>query len=175
MDHMYHITNFRTSLMIFLSKSMVRTLLRTMYMTTSSTSRVPGEYYIDSYSGLSIPLVQTSIQHVVPKCYLPSSKFWDMNNLLIVEKDLNNFRANTKFGRKTVQGVSFCPDENKGVVARICWHMFDTCQYAKNKQHLILDQKLLLEWNEKYPVSDFEKYVNEFTFKKQGTYNKRVG
>ena len=169
-----HISDSPSSTMI-LSKNMVRNFLRTVYMTTSSISKVPGEFYIDSYTGLSIPLVQTSMEHVVPKCYLPSNKYWDMNNLLIVGQELNNYRSNTKFGRETIKGVSFCPDENKGVVSRVCWHMFDTCESVKKKQDLIIDQNLLEEWNDKYPVTDFEKYVNEFTFQKQGTFNKRVG
>jgi len=161
--------------MLLLSKNVVRSLLRTLYTAKSTISKVPGEFYIDSYTGLSIPLARTSIEHVVPKCYLPRSKHLDMNNLLIIDRGLNSRRSNTKFGRETIRGISFCPDESKGVVARICWHMFDTCESVKKSQKLILSQDLLEEWDDTYPVTDFEKYVNEFVYSKQGTYNKRIG
>ena len=59
---------------------------------------------------------------------------------MIVDKDLNNFRSNTKFGNSILRGVTFCPSENKGQVARICAHMIDRCNDSSIRYNYLLNK-----------------------------------
>ena len=126
--------------------------------------------YNDLYTNMKLLPKSTTIEHVVPKSRLPKTAIWDLNNLVLIDKDLNQFRGNTKFGTKTIKAVSFCPKFNKGHVSRICAHMFE--KYPNTNTKLVIDKKTLLLWNEMYPVTDFEKYVNEYIFNVQGTFNR---
>ena len=75
-----------------------------------------------------------------------------------------------------LRGVTFCPSENKGQVARICAHMIDRCNDSKHKITVssVIDPFLMEEWNREYPVSDHEKYVNNYIYDIQGTYTEYV-
>jgi len=135
-----------------------------------------GNWYRDGYTNLMIPVSRVSIEHVVPRSLLPKKMVWDLNNLLIVDKGLNNYRSNTKFGRSTLRGVTFCPAENKGQIARICAHMIDSCNgtsYSESASSVI-DPFLMEEWSREYPVTDHEKYINNYIYDIQGTYNEYV-
>lgn len=156
-----------------LSRLAARNILRSIYL-LHTVAKTP--MYLDGYTNIARPMDTSSMEHVVPKCYLPKPKVWDLHNLLLVEMGLNHFRSNTKFGTETLKRVSFCPahPESRGVVARKCAHMFDTNPILFKKQELILSQELLDEWMEKYPVTDNEKRINEIIFEAQGTSNKFI-
>jgi len=135
-----------------------------------------GKRNTDFYTDLYIPPSKISLEHVVPRSRLPPGLIWDIHNLRIVDRDLNSVRSNTRFGNKTIQNVSFCPYKNKGSVSRICAHMFDACKDIdyNMKEDLVIDRLLMLQWDEKYPVTDEEKYMNDHIYFVQGTYNKYV-
>lgn len=155
-----------------LSKSNIKTILRLIYCTRENI-HVPYKFN-DGYTNIRLPINRRSIEHVVPKCYLPRERVWDLNNMFLVDKDLNNVRSNTKFGRKSIQNVSFYPSnpESRGVVSRICAHMIYTCPNIN--PHKVIPRKLMFEWNEKYPVTDLEKYRNERIYIYQNTYNRFI-
>ena len=157
--------------MKFLTKIEARTILRVIYCTKASKER-----RVDGYTNNILVPGRESIEHVVPKCHLPRSRWWDLHNLLLIDTKINNDRSNTKFGEMTYKGTSFCPSNpaSKGTVARICLHMFDTCTPLLKKKNDIISDELLLEWDMEYPPSDTEKYANEFIYEVQGTYNKFI-
>ena len=55
-----------------ISKSIARSALRFIYCKNSM--------YINGYTNQLQPMEISTIEHVVPKCYLPSSKKWDLHN-----------------------------------------------------------------------------------------------
>jgi len=138
-----------------LSRLAARNILRSIYL-LHNVQNVP--MYLDGYTNIARPMDTSSMEHVVPKCYLPKSKVWDLHNLLLVEMGLNHFRSNTKFGRETIKRISFCPEypKSRGIVARKCAHMFETNPTLFKKQELILDPELMEEWMCKYPISEGE-------------------
>jgi len=154
-----------------LAKSNVKIILRLLYCTRENIN-VPYKFR-DGYTNIVLPMNRASIEHVVPKCYIPKTSVWDLNNLLLVDKDLNNLRSNTKFGNSNSK-KSFCPyhHDSRGVVARICAHMLYTFPSIDNT--LVIDKETLFKWNEKYPVTDLEKYRNERIYLYQGTYNRFI-
>jgi len=156
-----------------LSRLAARNILRSIYL-LHNVQNVP--MYLDGYTNIARPMDTSSMEHVVPKCYLPKSKVWDLHNLLLVEMGLNHFRSNTKFGRETIKRISFCPEypKSRGIVARKCAHMFETNPTLFKKQELILDPELMEEWMCKYPISEGEKRANEIIFEAQGTNNRFV-
>lgn len=122
------------------------------------------------------PLTHRSMEHVVPKSRIPTGSRWNLHNLLVVDKNVNHFRSNTKFGDKTIHNVSFCPPENKGAVSRICAHMFDECSRIQHELNhdLVINRDLMLQWNEENPVTDIEKYANDYIYNVQGTHSEYV-
>lgn len=158
--------------MQILSKSNIKSILRLIYCTRDNVN-APYKFR-DGYTDTVLPMNRFSIEHVVPRCYLPQTRLWDLNNLLVVDKDLNNFRSNTKFGQIHCQNLSFCPPckESRGVVSRICAHMLYTCPSLD--QNLIIDKETMIRWNEEYPVTDLERQRNSRIYMYQGTYNKFV-
>ena len=158
--------------MKILAKSNVKRILRIIYCTRENPN-VPYRFR-DAYTNYLLPINRLSIEHVVPKCYLPKINVWDLNNLLLVDKQLNNFRSISKFDTCNRRNKSFCPPygESKGVVARVCAHMLYT--YPTIDSKLVIDKEVLLEWNERYPVTDIEKYRNEKIYYYQGTYNEFI-
>lgn len=158
--------------MRILGKSNVKTILRLIYCTRENID-VPYKFK-DGYTNILLPANRLSMEHVVPRCYLPKTRMWDLNNLLLIDKALNNLRSNTKFGTKNITNVSFKPPnpESRGVVARICAHMLYTCPNIDPSK--IIERKLMCEWNEKYPATDIEKYTNERIYFYQGTYNRFI-
>ena len=155
-----------------LTKANAKTILRLLYCTRENI-HVPYKFK-DGYTNLILPVNRASIEHVVPKCYLPKTNTWDLNNLLLVDKDLNNLRSNTKFGNSNIRNKSFCPShqDSRGVVARICAHILYT--FPNIDHTLVIDKETLFRWNEQYPVTDFEKYINERIHSYQGTYNRFI-
>jgi len=156
-------------MVLIMGKPLAKVVLRFLYCGQ-------GNWYRDGYTNLMIPTSKVSIEHVVPRSLLPKKMVWDINNLLIVDKDLNNYRSNTKFGSKTLRGVTFCPPQNKGQVARICAHMLDRCHDSNHviNPRTVIDPILLVGWSRDYPVTDHEKYVNNYIYETQGTYNEYV-
>lgn len=155
----------------FMSKPNTRAVLRIVFGRYIVSGGPMG--YLDGYTNIVLPKSRTSIEHVVPRCHLPKGSVWDLNNLLIVDKTINNHRSNTKFGEKTVRGVTYCPPKNKGVVSRICAHMLEECERMKHEvdPSLIIDPDLMAKWHEENPVTDHERYLNECVYEIQGTYN----
>ena len=158
--------------MKILSKSNIKTILRLIYCRRDNIN-VPYNFK-DGYTDKILPMNRFSIEHVVPKCYLPDKRLWDLNNLLVVDKDLNNFRSNTRFGQIHLKNLSFCPPckQSRGTVSRICAHMLYTCPVLDQK--LIIDKETMFRWNEKYPVTDLERQRNYLIYIYQGTYNKFI-
>jgi len=151
-----------------ISKSIARSALRFIYCKNSM--------YINGYTNQLQPMEISTIEHVVPKCYLPSSKKWDLHNLLLIDYELNHSRGNTKLGRQTIEGVSFCPifPESRGMVARKCAHMIsNNSDYIKDND-LIIENKVLEKWMDMYPVTDLEKISNEIIYDIQGDFNKFI-
>ena len=157
--------------MKFLTKIEARTILRIIYCTNASKER-----RIDGYTNKILLPGRESIEHVVPKCHLPKNRWWDMHNLLLIDTKINNDRSNTKFGEEIYKGISFCPPHpaSRGVVSRICMHMFETTPILHNKKNDIIDEELILKWNIEYPTGDMEKYANEIIYDAQGVYNKFI-
>lgn len=155
----------------FMSKPDTRTILRILFGRYIVSQGHMG--YIDGYTNIVLPKSRSSIEHVVPRCHLPKSRVWDLNNLLIVDKAINNHRSNTKFGERTIRGITYCPPKNKGMVSRICAHMIEECERMKHdvESGLIIDPDLMVKWHEENPVTDHERYLNECVFEIQGTYN----
>ena len=84
-----------------LSRIAARNVLRVFYGVYANKENM----YIDGYTNIVHPMSRSSMEHVVPKCYLPNNKRWDLHNLLLVDMGLNHFRSNTKFGHKTLKNI----------------------------------------------------------------------
>lgn len=132
--------------------------------------------FLDVYTNNLIDVSRVSIEHVVPKSKLPRGMMWDLNNLLLIDRDVNSRRGNSRFAQDTIHGVCFEPMYNKGHVARICAHVLDNldkedCRVDVND---VIDNETMLTWNAMFPASDLEKYATEYIFSVQGTYNTYV-
>ena len=134
-----------------------------------------GGWYRDGYTNLSVPIGKMCIEHVVPRHLLPRFLAWDLNNLLVIDTDLNRsiHVSDTKFGEDR---FTFSPPENKGQVSRMCAHMLEKCNTLQRpvNNHVVIDPFLMMKWNYEYPVSDHEKYMNDYIFCIQGTYNEYI-
>ena len=135
-----------------------------------------GGMYMDGYTKTMVPRSKLYLEHVVPKSLIPRELEWDLNNLLIINREHKHHRDGTKFGDKTLDGITFCPQENKGKIARMCAHMLDKCFMLKYpiSNSIVMDQALMMKWHHENPVSDHEKYVNNYIFRVQGEYNEYV-
>jgi len=131
---------------------------------------------VDFYTKLHVPMHRLSIEHVVPQSRLHENLTWDLHNIRMIDQDLNKFRADTRFGPQTMKHLSYCPPRNKGKVARICAHMFNTCTcMGYDLDHkLIIDYNLMYHWDMLYPVTDEERYMNDHIYAVQGVSNEYV-
>ena len=125
-------------------------------------------------------------EHIWTQTAYPNSKT-DNHNIFACEGQINNVRGNLKFGdvensssnRVSVHGHQtdcykanslFEPcDEAKGEVARSV--MYGVIYYGYNLTSMITSIKLILQWNDQFPVSNREIYRNNTVYGLQGNRN----
>ncbi len=132
--------------------------------------------FLDGYSLKMSRMNIMSIEHIVPKSKLPKYMKWDLHNLMLTDHRINSKRGDLMFASRNIRNVSFYPENNKGFIARTCAHMISECMEDdfNIKTNKIIHRDTMLKWNELYPVSDTEKYVNEYIYSIQGNYNKYI-
>lgn len=127
-----------------------------------------------------------TIEHIFPKSFLINYKQkYDMHNLYKCNEEINRLRSNYKYTdyiTKNKDWISlydnnyvnnkeklFIPnDYSKGIISRSILYMCYNynCNYSK-----IIDYKLLMLWNIKFPPSKEELYHNKVVLQIQKTNN----
>ena len=92
------------------------------------------------------------------------------NNMVSIQINDNNNLDSKRYNYKNCALKIFIPIESsRGEIARSILYMSNL--YGKNNMDKIIDEKLLHQWNRKYPPSEREKLRNSQIFKLQGNKN----
>jgi endonuclease I len=125
------------------------------------------------YSCQTLKKKNFSLEHVIPKSYLPSRLRNDPQNLYPCNREINTKRSNYpfkfKYEKKNPLALKkvlndgyyidecfkqmYIRDETKGIVARIILYFYKIYNIQINE---ILPLKIAIEWDKKYPLKNYE-------------------
>ncbi|NJN88355.1 MAG: endonuclease I, partial [Leptolyngbyaceae cyanobacterium SL_7_1] len=129
-------------------------------------------------------------EHVVPQSWFGKKEPMrgDLHHLFACEVECNSFRGNTPFydfpdfeeairsncGKSENQAKKFEPENGKGEAARAT--LYFLLRYPgfinNQQQEYTADRlKVLLDWHQRFPVTEHEKHRNAAIFQKQGNRN----
>jgi hypothetical protein len=114
-------------------------------------------------------------EHIFPqsftKYYKKANK--DMHNIVLTNYYTNNLRSNKKFshcGDKTLTQKYYVPcNYSRGTIARSLAYM--KYSYPLLNLSNVIDNNIILAWNELYPPTELEVKKNNIIFKYQGNKN----
>jgi len=131
---------------------------------------------VDLYTGLYVPALRVSREHVVPKSIMkkagvPSAGLWDVVNLYCVDAGINSRRSNYKFEDSKHQHMIFDakhrifvpPLPARGAVARTVYNTMN--KYPELFPWIdahVIDAAVMSRWMS-YPTCAAEILHNEFT------------
>jgi len=113
-----------------------------------------------------------SAEHIFPqsftKYYSKANK--DMHNIVLTNYYTNNLRSNKKFSHETVNHKYYVPcNYSRGTIARSLAYM--KYSYPLLNLSNVIDNNIILAWNELYPPTELEVKKNNIIFKYQGNKN----
>jgi hypothetical protein len=111
-------------------------------------------------------------EHIFPqsftKHYSKANK--DMHNIVLTNYYTNNLRSNKKFSHETVNQKYYVPcNYSRGTIARSLAYM--KYSYPLLNLSNVIDNNIILAWNELYPPTELEVKRNNIIFKYQGNKN----